>query len=146
MQSLQNVYIVNVLPAISVTGGGTATCNEVDTVQSGVKYNYAKFIISAGLIGAGGFATLKIQESDTSGSGGADITGASWTALVDADDNKVLTCDIALTGSRKRYLTLVATNGANASVMACVCLLGRANEAPITATAAGIKEALIVTS
>lgn len=144
MVNLQDVRLAKMLAPISVAGGATATCTEVDTAPSGIKYNYAKVVVQSGLVGANGVATIKVQESDTSGSGGADFTGGSFTALVDADDGIILSLDLDLR-KRKRYLTLVLTNGAtNASVMSCVCILGRANEMPTSATAKGVQESLIV--
>lgn len=142
--NLQNVRIAKMLAPISLAGGATATATEVDTAPSGIKFEEALVIVSSGLVGANGVATLKLQHSDTSGSGGVDITGAAWTALLDADDGINLACSLDLRKC-KRYLTLVITNGAtNASVMACNAILGRANEAPITATARGVQEFLIV--
>ena len=90
---------------------------------------------------------LKMQESDTSGSGHADITGlvygtssniaGSTSALPSAtDDNKTFLFEIDLKG-RKRYLDLVATagDGAAGTFMAAVAVLGRAED--LTDTAAG---------
>ena len=67
-------------------------------------------------------AALKVTESDSSGSGYADITGTvvgtaanitgSTSALPSAtDDNKFMAFDIALNGSRKRYYKVSATAG-----------------------------------
>lgn len=144
MITAQNSRIVKVLAPISVAGGATATCTEIDTLNLGVAYDYLKVCIMSGLVGANGVATLKLQESETSGSGGADITGAAWTALVDADDGIIVACNLNLLG-RKRYITLVLTNGAtNASVLAAWGELSRAGQAPNTATLRGFQEELTV--
>jgi len=48
---------------------------------------------------------FKVQESDASGSGFADITDAAITELGDSDDNKFVVINVNLVpGSRKRYL------------------------------------------
>jgi hypothetical protein len=57
--------------------------------------------------------TLKVQESDSSGSGYADITGATSGALTTADttySDAIAAIVVNLvSGSRKRYMRLVAT-------------------------------------
>jgi hypothetical protein len=134
----QNAKYVVALAPISVAGGAGATTVEVDTLG----FDFAEFIIQSGLIPSTGVATLKIQESDASGSGQADITGAAFTALVDADDGKIICCFMSLK-ARKRYLTLVITNGAtNASLLASIVRLSRAEQIPATATARGLKAQL----
>lgn len=121
------------LAPISVAGGATATVNEIDTVG----FDYAEFIVCLGLVGANGITTLKVQESDVSGSGQADITGASFTAPVDADDNKVGIVRLDLR-KRKRYLTPVVVNGAtNASVLGILVRLSRAEQSPDSAAERG---------
>jgi len=135
-----NAKYIQALAPISVAGGATATTVEIDTIG----FDYAEFLVMAGLIPATGFATLKIQESDVTGSGQADITGAGWTALVDADDGKIVACFLDLR-RRKRFLTLVAINGiTNASLIACLVRLSRAEQIPATATARGFGQQLTV--
>jgi hypothetical protein len=139
MVEAQCAKYVLALPPISVAGGATATDTEVDTKG----FDYAEFIIMSGLVGANGVSEITIQESDTSGSGEANITDATFTDLVDADDNKILCCFLDLR-KRKRYLSLVLTNGAtNASVMAALVRLSRAEEAPNTAAERGLLQQLI---
>ena len=142
MNSGMNVRVAKVLAPISLSGGATATTTEVDTVNVGVKYNQATVYIMSGLVGANGVSTLKVQEGDTSGGSYTDITGASFTALADADDNIIVACDIDLR-KRKRYLNVVITNGAtNASVMCAWCELTRAEETPSSKTQRGVQELL----
>lgn len=132
MIDLQNAKFVSALAPISVSGA-TATDTEVDTLG----YNYAVWIIQAGVLGAAGVTALKIQESDSTGSGEADFTGGSFSALVDADDGKVYVAFLDLR-KRKRYLSLVATAGANACLLSSVVILTNANVSPDTATLRGI--------
>ena len=129
---------VQALPPVSVAGGASATTTEIDTIG----FDYCEFLVLAGLIPSTGVATLKLQESDVSGSGQVDISGAAWTALVDADDNKVVAAFLDLR-KRKRFLTLVITNGAtNASLLASLAILSRARQLPDTASDRNLKEQL----
>lgn len=140
MFDLQKCKFVTVLAPISVAGGATATCVEVDTKG----FRAGAFLVQAGLLGANGVATLKWQQSDTSGSGGVDITGASHTALVDADDGKNY-CTFMDFRGMKRYITLVAVVGAtNACLLSSVAVLYRAEESPDSATERGLGEQLFV--
>jgi hypothetical protein len=140
MFDLQRCKIAKVLAPISVAGGANATCTEVDTKG----FRAGAFFIMTGLVGANGVTTLKWQESDTSGSGGVDITGASHTALVDADDGIQLATYMDFRG-RKRYITAIITNGStNASVLSAYAILYRAEETPDSATERGVQEALYV--
>lgn len=144
MVNQQNTRIAKILAPISVAGGATATCTELDTVLNGVKADYAEIYVFTGLVGANGVATLKIQETDTSGSGQADVSGGGFTALVDADDGIFLKAQIDLR-KRKRYLSMVITNGAtNASVLCAFAILGRLGEMPDTNTKRGVQELLTI--
>lgn len=140
MFDLQRTKIAKVLAPISVAGGATATCTEVDTKG----FRAGAFYILTGLVGANGVTTLKWQESDTSGSGGVDISGASHTALVDADDGIQLCTYMDFRG-RKRYITLVLTVGStNACLLAAYAILYRAEESPDSASERGVQEQLFV--
>lgn len=139
MFDLQRTKFAKVLAPISVSGGATATCTEVDTKG----FRAGAFYVFTGLVGANG-ATIKWQESDTSGSGGTDVTGGTHTALVDADDGIAVVTFADFRG-HKRYWTLVAVNGAtNASVLSAHAILYRAEETPDSATERGVQEALYV--
>ncbi len=140
MFALQACKFQKVLAPVSVAGGATATCTEVDTKG----FRAGAFLIQSGLIGANGVTTIAWQESEVSGSGGADITGATHTDLVDADDGINLVTFMSFTG-RKRYITLVLINGAtNASLLSAVAVLYRAEESPNTAAKRGVQEQLFV--
>ena len=114
--------------------------NEIDTFG----FRYCTIIA---ILGATDFAltALKVQESDTSGSGMADVTGlvygaAGATALpVDTDDNKIFVFYIDLKG-RKRYLDVVATigSGATGGFIAILAQLSRAEESPNSLAERGI--------
>lgn len=140
MIDAQNAKYISALPPISVAGGASATTTEIDTLG----FDYVELLVQSGLVGANGVPTIKVQESDVSGSGQTDVTGLGFTALVDADDNKVLGAFIDVK-KRKRYLTLVITNGAtNASLMSALARLSRPAQSPTTATERGLQEQKIV--
>jgi hypothetical protein len=140
MHDLQNCKFANVLAPISVAGGATATTNDIDAKG----FRDVALIIQAGAVPATGVAVLKWQESDIINSGYADIPGATHTALVDANDNVIVATFISLVG-RKRFLRAVITNGAtNATVLAAMAILYRAEETPNTPAERGLLEQLFV--
>jgi hypothetical protein len=142
LNQLQNLYFANAIPAQSLSGA-TATDNEIDTVQNGVKYNWLTVVISLGAIGAAGITTLKLQESDSTGASEADFTGGAFSAVVDADDNKLLVANVKL-DKRKRYISIVCTAGANACLVSAVAILSRANESPNGVTAQNLLQMINV--
>ena len=101
-------------------------------------------------------AALKVQESDASGSGFADVTGlvygtsnndtGSASTLPSAtDDNLLFGFSIDCRG-RKRYLKLVATggDGAAGSYLAAIATLCRGAQGSLTAAEAGYSQRLVV--
>lgn len=139
MLDLQSAKFVSIVPPISVAGGATATIvNVVDT--KGFRAVVLK--LSAGALGANGVSTIVWQEShESNGANAVNITGASHTALVDADDNKVIATFINLNGTRRRYLTANITVGStNACLLAAEAILYRAEETPNTAAERGLAE------
>jgi hypothetical protein len=85
-------------------------------------------------------SVLKIQQSDASGSGQADVSGfVGGTAFTvgagsttGANNGYVARFNLDLRG-RKRYLTVVASPG-NTVAVASVARLGRGEQAPIDST------------
>lgn len=142
MIEAQNTKFVPVLAPISVAGGATATSLIVDTAG----FNYVSLYAFFGLIGANGVATLKWQEDDAAdGNTATDIAGASFSALVDADDGKCYGGFMALGGTRKRYLKIFMTIGAtNATLASAFAILSKANEAPDTATERGLAAQFVI--
>lgn len=130
---LQGMKRVLVTPPAAILDNTSASTTEIDTLG----YDYCTIDV---LIGASDIAmtALKVQESDTSGSGFGDVTGLVYgTSTNDAgststlptatDDNKVFSFEIDLRG-RKRYLDLVATagNGTNGTYVSAIAYLSRA--------------------
>jgi len=151
MIAAQNKKVIGVTFPVAIVDNASWTTVEIDTLG----FDYAEFVW---ILGATDIAmvALKVQESDTSGSGMADVPGAIFgTSNNDAgsastlpsatDDNKLFSICLDLT-KRKRYLDLVATNGDGTAggFGACVCILTRAEASPNTAAKSGYSQRLIV--
>ncbi len=107
---------VNVTPPAAISDNTAFTTNELDTLG----WDYLEIAVILGATDIA-MAELKVQESDTSGSGHADITGLVFgtsnkidgnkSALPSAtDDNKIFLCQIDLR-KRKRYIDVSAKSG-----------------------------------
>jgi len=76
--------------------------------------------------------TFKFQETATSGSGEADVTGGGFTAFGATDDNKLASGSIAIQ-THLRYVRLVCTTaGGTAALVSAVVLLSNANQTVAT--------------
>jgi len=126
-----------VIAPAAITDDASWTTIEIDTLD----YDYATIIVNIGATDIA-MTALKVQESDTSGSGFADISGADLSSATDidgtatalpsaTDDGNVVVIQIDLKG-RKRYLDLVATagNGSTGTFASAVCVLSKAAIAP----------------
>jgi uncharacterized protein YdbL (DUF1318 family) len=137
MIHLQNAKFQKMIVPIDANGT-TVTDTEVDTLG----YDYLTVIVQIGVISAN-MTALKLQESDSSGSSEADFTGGAFTAPTAAGgDNDVLVAFIDLR-RRKRYISIVATAGANATLISAIGILSRAEVTPTSATERGIDEQII---
>jgi hypothetical protein len=138
MIDMQNVKFQKMIVPIDNTGA-TATDVEVDTLG----YDYLTVIVQLGNVAAN-MTALKLQESDVTGSGEADFTGGAFTApTAAAGDNDVLVAFVDLR-KRKRFISIVATAGAGATLISAIGILSRAEVTPTSATERGIDEQLIV--
>jgi hypothetical protein len=93
-------------------------------------FEEALVVVNSGTNGTGGTVDLKIQESDVSGSGFADVDGAAFAQITEDNDNAVYVGRLDLTG-RKRYLRVVATVGTAACDLGVDVILGAAKELPV---------------
>lgn len=145
----QAAKYVNAIPPGAIKDNASFTPVEIDTLG----YDYAEIIVILGATDIA-MAALTLQETDTSGSGEANITGLIWGTSANSagststlpsatDDNKVYVMQVDLR-QRKRYLKLIATagNGTTGTYLAAVCRLSRAKETPSTAALAGCGEIL----
>jgi hypothetical protein len=113
--------------------------HEIDTL--GFKYASIDVIYSPFTAATSSYASvLKVQESDASGSGQADVTGLSITAgagsTTGASVGAVARFNIDLRG-RKRYLTVVTSPG-NTVAVATSARLSKAESHAVTATESGV--------
>lgn len=151
MNEIQRLKKVGVISPAAIVDNASFTTNEIDT--SGYDYCVIGFHVGATDIA---MAALKVQESDTSGSGFADIAGldcdgdtdidGNTAALPSAtDDNNIIAFEIDLRG-RKRYLDLVATagDGAAGTYGSAFALLGKGDVAPVSASDLGCETVLRV--
>lgn len=144
MNELHNAKFEQVIAPAAIVDDASFTTNEIDTLD----FDYATIVVSIGATDIA-MTALKVQESDTSGSGFADISGAdvssatdidgSATALPSAtDDNNLVVIQLDLRG-RKRYLDLVATagNGSTGTYGSAICVLSKGAIAPESVAGAG---------
>jgi hypothetical protein len=143
--------IVAITPPGAIVDNAALTTTAVDTLG----FAWADIYIHLGATDVA-MAALKLQESDASGSGFADITGADFSSGTLSDgtaaalpsataDNKFYAIRVDLRG-RKRYLDLVATGGdgtAGAYIVA-FAVLSRASEDPNSMSERGITGEIIV--
>lgn len=138
----QDCKYVQVIPPTAITDNGAHAEVEIDTLG----YHYAEIIFFLGATDIG-ITELTVAETDTTGSGEADVTefvvgtaldmdGVASALPSATDDGQVTVFQIDLR-KRKRFLSLVAVHG-NGSVggfAAAVCRLSRGDVAEITSTA-----------
>lgn len=148
---LQQTKFVSITPPAAISDNATLTTAEIDTLG----YDYMTVIVYLGATDIA-MAALAVTESDTSGSGHANVTGLVWgtstnidgstSALPAAtDDNTFQIAEIDLRG-RKRYIDVTATtgNGTNGTYITIMGILYRAKDIPVTATERGANEILRV--
>ena len=134
---LQATKWLSVTPPAAIVDNAAYTTTEIDT--NGFDYCVVVVYIGATDIA---MAACKVQESDTSGSGFADVSGldtdgdtniAGGTATLPTatDDNKFILFEIDLRG-RKRYLDLSITagNGTAGTFATAFAVLCRGNTSP----------------
>jgi hypothetical protein len=124
--------------AASVAASATHS-HEIDTL--GFKYAAIDVVFSPFTAATSSYASvLKVQESDASGSGQADISGLSVTAgagsTTGASVGAVARFNIDLRG-RKRYLTVVTSPG-NTVAVVTNARLSKAEQGATDATTAGV--------
>lgn len=147
----QNCKLISVTPPAAIVDNASFTTAEVDTLG----FDYAKYVVYIGATDIA-FTACAITESNSSGSGHANVTGLIWGTSADiagttstlpsaTDDNKFFVFDINLLG-RKRYLDLTLTigDGTSGGFAAVWCELSRAEDTPTTAAQRGAAQILRV--
>lgn len=147
----QNQKIVSITAPGALIDNASATTTELDTIG----WDYATIYVQVGATDIA-LTALAVTESDSSGSGHANVTGlvfgtstnidGSTSALPSAtDDGKFFAFDIDLR-YRKRYLDLTATfgDGTSGGYFTAFALLSRGETAPTSAAERGCDEILRV--
>ena len=144
MVSAQLDKFVSITPPAAIIDNASATTAEVDTLG----FDYMRVFVYFGAMDIA-VTAMKVTESDTAGSGHADVTGLIYGTSTDiagstsalpaaTDDNKCFVFEIDLR-ARKRYidLTLTIGDGAAGDFVACFALLSRAEDVGVTKTERG---------
>ena len=147
MIQAQNIRYDIMAPAQLADNAALSGNTFVDT--KGFSYLTALFTIGAidiGL-GSGDAATaITLEESDTSGGSYTEISGAVLSSAIGSDDDdSSFAINVNLLG-KKRFIRVkapTAGDGVAGVNVAIVALLTRAEEAPNTATKAGLAELII---
>jgi hypothetical protein len=125
--------------SVAVATSGTHS-HEIDTL--GADYASIDVVFSTFTAATASYASvLKLQQSNTAGSGQADVSGFSITAGAGATTGStgaVARFNVDMRG-RSRYLTVVATPG-NAATISTVARLSKLEDMPITAAAMGVND------
>ena len=134
--ALQNIKFHKFLAPIDITGA-TATDLEVDTLG----WHYLAIHVLLGNVAAD-MTALTVNESDTAAqTGDVIVTFTAPTAA--AGDGDMVACFIDLR-KRKRYISIVATGGAGATLISIVGLLYRGDQVPDSVTERGLVEQFII--
>lgn len=118
---LEDVKCVQSVRPQSVTGAVNG--QEIDTAG----YDEALIILDVGAITATGTLDVKMQETDTSGSGYADIASAAFSQKTNATQNTMYVARLKLDSPRKRYIRVVATQATAAVLAGVSVVLGQKN-------------------
>jgi hypothetical protein len=140
----QTSKIVAITPPGAILDNTSPTTAAVDTAG----FAYAVITVFLGALDIA-MTALKLQQSNASGSGFADITGTvggtDFTLPIATDDNKFVKFFVDLRG-KKRYLDLVATvgDGAAGTYFAAWAELYEGSTTPSNATDRGLLAQVIV--
>lgn len=136
MIQIQDSRFMTMLAPVAVTS--TVTGTAVDSVQLGVKFDYATVVVQAGVISTTvAIGGLKLQESDDN-SNWSDIAGTANVAALTAttDNGKFYIYQLDMK-KRKRYIRFSLAGTSTGLLAGVTCILSRAKEAPYTATQHG---------
>lgn len=144
MRELMASKFASIAFAEAIVDNASVTTTEVDTIG----WNFATIVVRLGTTDIA-LTALKVQESDTSGSGFTDITGADFDGDTDiegsaaslpaaTDDDKFYIVHLDLRG-KKRYLDLVATvgDGTSGAWLHAFAILSNGDIGPQTASEMG---------
>ena len=149
--SFKNCKHVTITPPAAIVNNASYTTAEIDTKG----FRHMRIVAHLGATDIA-MTALKATESDTTGSGHADITGAVFGTSTDIagntsalptanDDNKFFIIDLDLRG-RKRFIDVTATagNGSTGTYLAIWAELYQGEQKPVSLTNMGAGGALSV--
>ena len=135
---------VSITPPAAIIDNASATTAELDTKG----WDYCQIVAYLGATDIA-MTALAVTESDTSGSGHANVTGLVYGTSTDidgntsalptaTDDNKFFVFDVDLRG-RKRYLDVTATigDGTTGTFITIWAVLSRGKDGPLTVSQRG---------
>lgn len=103
----------------------TATVVDMEGFQS------CEFVVLLGALTASQETTVTVAQSDASGSGFADLTGAAAPTIEDDDDNQIVRVEVVK--PRERYLKVtIGRATANAVVDGVIAIQRGADYTPVT--------------
>ncbi len=134
MNHLEATKTVVKIASVAVDGGSFS--HEIDTY--GADYVSVDVCYSTFTATSSAYATsLKVQHSDTAGSGQQDVAGLTVTPVAGlTTGNHVCRFNVDMRG-KKRYLTVVG-NPAKPATVASVARLGKVEDEPYNAATAGV--------
>lgn len=151
MDEIQRAKFVQVIAPAAIVDNAAFTTEVIDTLD----YDYATIVFNLGATDIA-MGALKVQESDSSGSGFADIDGLDMDGDTDldgntaalpgaTDDDNLVVFQVDLRG-RKRYLDLSATagNGSTGTFGSAVAILTKGAVYDATSTGMGAETVLRV--
>ena len=148
---LQRAKFQQVIAPVAIVDNASWTTVEIDTLD----YDYLTVVVNIGATDIA-MAALKLQSSDTTGTGFADVTGldcdgdsdidGGTAALPSATDDGSLVVFQADLRGQKRFFDLVATagDGAAGTFASAVAILTKGAVAPVSETGHGAETFLRV--
>lgn len=137
--------VLNTTPPAAIIDNAAVSTTEIDTKG----FDYAVVLVNLGATDIA-MTALAVQESDTSGSGHANVTGLVYGTSTDIDgntsslpaddeDNGIFAFEVDLRG-RKRYLDISATvgDGTSGTFVTIQTMLLRAKDLPTSITDKGL--------
>lgn len=117
---MRDLRVVELFPAAAYTNNGNGSAVDVSGFEQVGAREFIAFLTCGAASGTSPTLDVKIQESDSSTSGFADISGAAFTQLTGAGSEHLRFV------ARKRYVRAVRTvGGTSPSFTFSVTLVGR---------------------
>lgn len=113
----REVAVAELLPAAARTATANGTGVDTQAYTNSQGHEYAAHLNVGTVTGTSPTLDVKVQESDASGSGYADISGATFAQKTAAGTETIYF------RSNKRYVRVVATIGGTSPSFPCACVL-----------------------